>query len=271
MEILLFLKTVRDQLLTWNVFKSRSSDALEIRQQILSTRLYINQTEKKTVVLQNQAAYENLQQRYNISLQCFCKQDSIAYVLKARVQATLELLRYSAASNLLQSTTFVYQIARTNQLISGLLTNYLVILERYTSSVQQPNNLRATNIYTNIYMLQNSTIACSCKTNDSCPLPANIYWSNAVKRLQIYDLNKIKADESLPGLVVDCLPIQATFSSSLECFYSRSCLDVLLSAYPRKIYVSILNQSLPTRFLPSTKIEQLQLQVEQHPNNGISD
>ncbi|UJR13186.1 hypothetical protein I4U23_000208 [Adineta vaga] len=351
------IRLLCDKLFVWNIFHSGSSDPLVIRQQISSTRLYIvllvifliilityssnqKQTERKTVVIRNRTEYENLQEKYAASLQCFCRKQSIAYnkftrvsarfhqvcsnnligqkwidfvfdidrssilpidirtslsaiwqlirtfcrssnnvteetlfqfynsllidtmlltepVLKARVQSTLDLLRHSVASNILQSTIFVYQMTRANQLLSGLLTNYIVILERNKLFVNEHNNLRETNIYTNIYISPNSEIVCSCKTNDSCPLPANIYLPNAVKRLQTYDLNQIKANASLSGLVVDCLPIQATFSSSLECFYNQSCFNILLAAYSTKINISILDPTLPTRFLSSTKIEQL--------------
>ncbi|UJR12858.1 hypothetical protein I4U23_017032 [Adineta vaga] len=50
----------------------------------------------------------------------------------------------------------------------------------------------------------------------------------------ICDLNKIKSDSTLTDLIVNCLPIQATFSSTLECFYNQLCLDILLSGISKE-------------------------------------
>ncbi|CAF0883894.1 unnamed protein product [Adineta steineri] len=48
-----------------------------------------------------------------------------------------------------------------------------------------------------------------------------------------------------------------TLSSSLECFYNQSCLNILLSSYTNPLNISILNQSLSSRFVSTTKIELL--------------
>ncbi|CAF4361657.1 unnamed protein product, partial [Adineta steineri] len=70
----------------------------------------------------------------------------------------------------------------------------------------------------------------------------------------ICDLNRIKANETLFDIITDCLPSQMTLSSSLECFFNQSCLNILLLSYNNTLNISILNQSLSSRFLSTTKI-----------------
>ncbi|UJR11700.1 hypothetical protein I4U23_015881 [Adineta vaga] len=48
-----------------------------------------------------------------------------------------------------------------------------------------------------------------------------------------------------------------TLSSSLECFYNQTCLNILISAYSRNINISILDKAFSSRFTSQTKVEQL--------------
>ncbi|CAF1157210.1 unnamed protein product [Adineta steineri] len=104
-------------------------------------------------------------------------------------------------------------------------------------------------------MLKNSSLVCFCQNNDSCPLPANLYLYKTFETFGIYDLNRIKANETLFDIITDCLPYQMALSSSLECFYNQSCLNILLSSYKNALSISILNQSLSSRFLSTKKID----------------
>ncbi|CAF1376096.1 unnamed protein product [Adineta steineri] len=348
---------VRDRARGWNLFNTRSSDPLIIRQEILSTRLYIilvmisliilttyttinNRIENKTVTFPSQSLYEKLQKKYSDSLECSCTKVSIPHgkfvriipkfhqvcltdfvsqkwidfifkvnvelimpfdvrtsmsaiwqlirsfcqsatnttidaldqfenspwvnptlvtkqILNAKVQTTLNLSRQTTASNFIQSIKFVHKMAQANQLITGLLTNYIAttkagIVIHFAFPPQAE-------IKGNIYIQKGSMRRCSCKDEESCPLPGNLYlYDNNIKeKRETYDLNQIEANESLAGIIIDCLPIQSTFLSSLECFYDQSCLNIFLSTYQTKMNISILNQSLTSRFSLNTTIESL--------------
>ena len=69
--------------------------------------------------------------------------------------------------------------------------------------------------------------------------------------------DSITPNKTIPGLVVDCLPILTVFASTLECFYDQSCVDLLLSVYPGHINISILNSSRNSGFVPKTPIKDL--------------
>ncbi|CAF4132764.1 unnamed protein product, partial [Adineta steineri] len=90
-------------------------------------------------------------------------------------------------------------------------------------------------IFGNKYILKNSTLVCSCQNNGSCPLPANLYLYKTFETFGIYDLNRIK-----------------------NVFFNQSCLNILLLSYNNTLNISILNQSLSSRFLSTTKIEKLE-------------
>ncbi len=99
-------------------------------------------------------------------------------------------------------------------------------------------------MFANEYILKGTTTSCSCQINDSCPLPGNLYLYDAWEMYGYYDLNTIETNETLLDLVVNCIPGQTTFASSLECFYNQTCLNVLLSGYQTSINISILNGSI---------------------------
>jgi hypothetical protein len=188
-------------------------------------------------------------------------------LVEAKVQAALHLLRQTVSSNFIQSRTIVHRMTQANQLVTALLTNYIVVSDQFGLSQALPIQFipstmgtslsTYSGIFGNKYIPKNSTVACSCKNNGSCPLPGNLYLYNASEQFGIYDMNKIEVNKSLSGIIIDCLPIQMTLSSSLECFYSQSCLKILLPLYPTQINISILNQSIPSRFNSTTKLESL--------------
>ncbi|UJR08336.1 hypothetical protein I4U23_012607 [Adineta vaga] len=192
-------------------------------------------------------------------------------ILDAKIQTALNLLHQTTASNFIQSMTFVHKMTQANQLMTALLTNYISITTKGELSAIVLFGLQ-THIYGNKYIQKGSMRSCSCKDENSCPLPGNLYlYETNIQNFQIYDLNQIEVNESLSGIIIDCLPIQSTFLSSLECFYNQSCLNILLSSYQTKINISTLNQSLTSRFHLKTPIESLvkELFIEEIFNQTI--
>ncbi|CAF4208012.1 unnamed protein product [Adineta steineri] len=158
-------------------------------------------------------------------------------LLEAKVQAALSLLRQTAPSTLTQA----------NQLVTRLLTNYIAVTHYFGLTKYNPlfdidymNVSLYAGIFENKYILKNSIQICSCQNNGSCPSFANICLYKIFEIFGIYDLNRVKANETLS-----------------ECFYNQSCLNILLSSYTNSLNISILNQSLSSRSLSTTKIELL--------------
>ncbi|CAF1557739.1 unnamed protein product [Adineta steineri] len=160
--------------------------------------------------------------------------------------------------------TIVHKVTQANQLVTGLLTNYIAVTDYFglthnntVYDIGYMNVSLYAGLFGNRYILKNSTLVCSCQNNGSCPLPANLYLYKSFETFGVYDLNKIEVNDTLSGIIIDCLPYQMTLLSSLECFYNQSCLNILLSSYRNPLNITILNQSLSSRFLSTTKVELL--------------
>ncbi|CAF4061530.1 unnamed protein product [Adineta steineri] len=150
-------------------------------------------------------------------------------LLEAKVQAALYLLRQTASSTLIQPMTIAHKVTQANQLVTGLLTNYVAVTDNFglaqhipTYDIGYMNVSLYAGTFGNKYILENSTLVCSCQNNGSCPLPGNLYLYKTFETFGVYDL------KTLSGIILDCLPSQMTLSSSLECFYNQSCLNILL-------------------------------------------
>jgi hypothetical protein len=170
-------------------------------------------------------------------------------LLQLKVQSELQLIRETASSNLMQPLTTVQLITEMNGFMSGLSISY-VPWSVISLSLFLP-------IQSTKYIQQGSTEGCYCDMLGSCPLPGNIYLYNMWETDAIYDTNIIVANETLPGIIVDCSPLRMALASSLECFYSQECVDILLSTYPKTTNITILNTSLSNRFSPTANNEQL--------------
>ncbi|CAF3917155.1 unnamed protein product [Rotaria sordida] len=96
---------------------------------------------------------------------------------------------------------------------------------------------------------------CSCAINNECKKSIGLY--------SYYDEQLIF---EIPNLFISCSIIQGVLESSLECFFSQSCLDIVqwYIISTESIEIPILNAS-NTRFLPGTPIGVLldSLMIEQ--------
>ncbi|CAF2742866.1 unnamed protein product [Rotaria sp. Silwood2] len=187
-------------------------------------------------------------------------------VLQTETQAVVDLIRQTTAYTSARSFIATDKITQASGLLTGLLTNAITELPAdgwTTSTVLFTGQTR--------YVQSGSTSICFCQSDRSCPMPGNLYLYKSWETYGLYNLTIIIANETLSGIVVDCLPFQMMFASSLECFYNQSCLDIFLSAYSERINVSILNKTISSRFLPETKIEYLahDLFIEQIINKTI--
>ena len=188
-------------------------------------------------------------------------------LLRTKMQAALDLVHLTASDTVVQPFIFVRQITETNTLLTGLSMNYIP----YRARIFQGGTEDFVRITSTEYIRKGTTIPCSCHITRSCPMPGSLYLNDTWETYGTYNLNRILANETLPGIVVDCLPLQMLLASSLECFYNQSCLNILLSAYPQTINASILEKALPSRFEPTTNIERLvnEVFIEQIRNETV--
>ncbi|CAF4923891.1 unnamed protein product, partial [Rotaria socialis] len=168
------------------------------------------------------------------------------------IQEAVKEIQQTASHSFLLPLTTIQQITQINGIMAGTLINYDI-----SESKQPLESFEDVQVIANKYLRNGSTNNCSCLDRESCPMPGGIYLYDVWATDGFFDLNILVPNATFPGLVVDCLPLQMTFASSLECFYNQTCLDTLLSTYSTMFDVEILNQSLPSRFPLTTSIESI--------------
>lgn len=121
-------------------------------------------------------------------------------MIRAQVQETLRNTIYSTRTTLIRNLLAIRRIMSGNQIVSALTTNYYL---RYP-----PNNFTPPKMSPRIY--EN----CSCLHSQGCSHPATVN--------DTYDNSII-----IPGMIADCLIIDGTLASTLECYYNQSCFSFL--------------------------------------------
>ena len=175
-------------------------------------------------------------------------------LLESKVQEAIDNLRLLASDRLLRPLKTVHQITLINDYLTGVSTNHVVRAKQADETIK----VDFSEVPSTQYLQINSTKACKCQSQGSCPIVGSLYLQEALDTQGFYDLNTIVADHIIPGLIVDCLPTQMMFASTLECFYNQSCVDLLISSYSGTIEeIAILNENIPSRFAVTTKIEKL--------------
>ena len=177
-----------------------------------------------------------------------------SHLFETQIQAVLDSVRETTFDSVIRPLNLIYQLTHVNDYVTGLSTNYIATL---TYPENETSDRQSFWIMSTRFIERGSAKTCYCQHARTCPVVGGLYLYDAQLTEGLYDMNKISSNETLPGFVVDCLPIQTMFASSLECFYNETCLEILLSSYEESINVSVLNETLSSRFSRNTKIEVL--------------
>ncbi|CAF1178031.1 unnamed protein product [Adineta ricciae] len=146
--------------------------------------------------------------------------------LRAQVQAEFQNQIDLSQSTIIRTLFAIRRMASGNQIVSGLQTNYY--LKFFSRS--------------DIRMAPRTFGNCSCTNIEGCPRPA--IFNDSQGHLII-----------IPGMIMDCLIIEATLASTLECYYNQTCISLLHQSLP--IYIQPLSNSSLKRFSPRSTIEDI--------------
>jgi hypothetical protein len=150
-----------------------------------------------------------------------------------------------------------------NQLLNAEQTNYFEDIVQTNSSSMLAYYSETTN--------EGNNRSCSCGTSTMCVQTLNFYCS----RLDCFDESKPVI--TVPGMVLGCLPVDSVLSSTLECFYNQSCVQMLIDwrtfdisdmFQPFTLNITALDPSAPSRFSSNTLLNTIvsQLLVEEWIN-----
>ena len=172
-------------------------------------------------------------------------QASSQILIEAQIQGRLENARRLASEHFIRDLMTIQTITQINGLMTGIMTNFYTILSSipavtgYTETVV---------IMEQSYIFHGSENRCRCLRDQSCQVAAGLYLLQNTTYNGYNNLNLLVANMTVAGIVFDCLPALAAFASSLECFYNRSCIDMLQYVYAKSINVSILDNTQSSRF-----------------------
>lgn len=183
-------------------------------------------------------------------------------LIDARGRAALGSARRKASDTLMRPLHFLHRIIQASELSTALHIHYFTVSDaflRHRDTVSKGDNAESDTLgmLSAVYVAKGTHTRCSCENNGSCAMPGHLFLYEANDRYGLYDLNTMMPNETLQGIVIDCVPLQTALASSLKCFYNHTCLNILLSAYQTPMMVTRLSDSSTTRFDQSSKIELL--------------
>lgn len=114
-----------------------------------------------------------------------------------------------------------------------------------------PDSLPSVSLAANRFQMKSGTI-CSCVPTTHCLAPAAIYHSVMNETTDIYYMTM--DNTPIKGMKVGCTPLEGVLSSTLECYFDLSCIQLLVM---NASIVKPLSSTQLNRFLPNTTIEQL--------------
>jgi hypothetical protein len=142
--------------------------------------------------------------------------------LESTINSTISALTVSVLSYFQIIIPFVTEILESNMLPTAFNTDW-------TIEYGNESNGYLTRSIPRLYM--NDT--CNCVVSNSCQNYLRIGPSNLI----------------LPGLVIGCTPLQGLSMSTLECFYSTSCISTIITYLE---YYTQMDGSPPNNFVPPT-------------------
>ena len=162
--------------------------------------------------------------------------------LETRIHNKLDQVQKIAEEAFQQDLNAVQLISKINAFISSILTNFhalSVLIDEY--------DLFQIWIYETDFTFSEQ-IGCLCHRGDSCRTPMGLYLYDDVGSLGFYSLDMYLPSETYAGIIFDCLPSAMVFSSTLECFHDRTCIDRILATYSDSINISIMIEDLNSRY-----------------------
>ncbi|CAF1375273.1 unnamed protein product [Adineta ricciae] len=153
------------------------------------------------------------------------------HLFEVQMDSSIDQYILSTTNSFLLSMRIVREIAYGNSFLSTRFTNGYFLVKDYNDWVRTVGKE-----YEN----------CSCDSGYDCRTALSIY-----NRLVTGILFTV------PGIYQGCYIVESLLDSTLECFYNQSCFDQLIIALNVSwtLNVSILNVSLPSRFLVKSTVK----------------
>jgi hypothetical protein len=138
-------------------------------------------------------------------------------VLKTQVESAVNQMQKTAPNTFYTQIQLINSITMNNKLIIGLKTRFSL---QYIDGAS-PTLVRLDNTH-----FDDNGNLCDCVQPFPCPGPSEIYPEVNITTIG-YDSSP--ALMNIPGLRIDCLPVNGNLQLSLECFFNQSCVNAIIS------------------------------------------
>ncbi|CAF1203961.1 unnamed protein product [Adineta steineri] len=125
-------------------------------------------------------------------------------LFQSQILTFIDQFNSSITNNFLRTLDLVRSTTHTNALFSALRTNYVPYLSSPCYAIYSKSSMYSD---------------CYCYFSDKCVIPSSIKNSNSTPLFVV------------PGLYDGCYIVEALLQSTLECFYSQTCIPQLQSYY----------------------------------------
>ncbi|CAF0938019.1 unnamed protein product [Adineta steineri] len=193
-------------------------------------------------------------------------------VFEAQVVALVEQMQTTTVANVKYTDQLVSLAILNSRIMSALNTNTYLTKNPLVSGYYILHGSYPVGNYSISNVSNLNNIYCDCTYQSNCTFQAGFYN---------YSIRPAHGQASLykpspppifivPGMLVGCLPHDSMLLSTLECFYNRSCLDLIGVSQA----IIPLNATVPSRFRVNTTVntmfEQLFVETWQNSSNFTS-
>jgi hypothetical protein len=162
-------------------------------------------------------------------------------LFQSEIKSLVDQFRSSMTNSFLLSLSMIRETTQANALFSALQTNYKLT-----------------------FATDRTTLLTQVIDYDGCPC---FFSATCTTRSSILDHLSPKSLFDVPGLRMGCYMIESLLQSTLECFYSQTCIDTLRSylTVSSSMPVIALNASLSSVYNVNSTIQELvdNLMIEQ--------
>ncbi|CAF1450755.1 unnamed protein product [Adineta steineri] len=189
-------------------------------------------------------------------------------VFEAEVEALVEQMQTTTIANVKYIDRLVSLVTLNSGIMSALNTNRYVIQNPLVSTYYIQHGQYPIGNYIISNTSNSYNTYCDCTTMSNCTFQAG-YYNYAIRPSQ--NMSSVYQPSPspmfiVPGMLVGCLPHDSMLQSTLECFYNRSCLDLIGISQA----IIPLNATFPSRFQVNTTVNTMfeQLFVETWQNSS---
>ncbi|CAF0787476.1 unnamed protein product [Adineta steineri] len=193
-------------------------------------------------------------------------------IFEAQVEALVEQMQTTTVANVQYMDQLVSLVIFNSGIMSALNTNYYLIYNPLSSLYYVERG----NYPVGNYMISNSSnpnnTYCNCQLMSNCAFQAG-YYSYAIRPPNAQLLPYLPSPPPklvVQGILVGCLPHDSMLQSTLECFYNRSCLNLIGVSQAIIPLNATASSRFPVNTTVNTMFEQLFVETWQNSSNFTS-